>query len=205
MPWPKGRKHTKKEKEKIKKSALKYYSNPVVIKKFSNRWKKYWQKHPESIQKIDRAMTAWWKEHPHVRKEKSIEMKNFFMKNPEKFKKFMKYGNNPAYPRFKTKSGFLVKSRGEQRIANFLFENKIKALYEEKTLFFPKEGQICIPDFWLPKFKVYIEFYGGFPQAWKKKVMKNKLYRKHKIKCVFITPRELRNLEYYLGREVGRN
>jgi len=204
MAWPKGRKHTKGEKEKIRKSALKYYSNPIVIKKFSMRWKKYWEEHPESVKKIDRAMTEWWKEHSHVKKKKSIEMKNFFMKHPEKFKKFLKYGNNPALLSFKTKQGFLVRSRGEQKIADFLFENKIKFSYEEETLIFEEEGQICVPDFYLPKFKIYIEFYGGFPRAWKKKVMKNKLYKKHKIRCVFITPAELRDLKCYLERELGR-
>ena len=203
MPWPKGRKHTKKEKEKIRKSALKYYSNPAVIKKFSNRWKKYWQKHPESIQKIDRAMTKWWKDHSHIRKEKSIEMKNFFMKNPDKFRKFLKYGDNPASPRFRTKQKFLVRSRGEQKIADFLFFHKIKSEYEGKTLIFKKEGQICTPDFYLPSRKVYIEFYGGYPKAWKKKIMKNKLYRKYKIPCIFITPAELRDLGKNLVGEVG--
>ncbi len=196
------RRHSIKVREKISKSLKKYYSNPSVMKKFSARWKKYWQKHPESIKQIDRTMTKWWREHPNIKKERSIQAKNLFLQNPDKFKKFLKYGSNPITPKLKTKSGFFVKSKGEQTIANFLHDNRIKAQYESKTLIFKEEGQICVPDFYLLSSKTYIEFYGGFPSAWKKKVMKNKLYKKHKIPCIFITPAELRDLPYYLGREI---
>ena len=194
MPWPKGRKHTEKEKKEVSKSVKKYFSNPLSRKKHSIA-----MRNPDVVRKIDRARTKWWREHPNIRKEKSIEVRNLFMEHPEKFKKFLKYGSNPALPQFKTKQGFKVRSRGEQTIANFLHDNKIKAFYEKKVLIFKEEGQICVPDFWLPHYKTYIEFYGGHPKAWKKKVLKNKLYKKHKIPCIFITPAELRDLEYYLG------
>ena len=199
MTWPKGRKHTKEEIKKISKFTSRYYLNPLARKKMSELKKKQYQERPELIAEIDRKITAWWKEHPHVRKERSVAVKRFFMKNPSKFKKFLKYGKNPSALYFKTKQKFLVRSRGEQKIADFLFENKIKSLYEGKTLIFEKEGQICVPDFYLPKFKIYIEFYGGHPKSWKKKVMKNKLYKKYKIPCIFITPAELRDL----GKEFG--
>lgn len=191
-------------REKVSKSLKKYYSNPKVKKRIARERKKYWQEHPELIKKIDRIMTKWWKEHPNIKKKMSIEAKNLFMKNPEKFKEFLRYGKNPSVPRFKTRQGFLVRSRGEQKIANFLFENKIKSVYEGKTLIFREEGQICIPDFYLPSLKIYIEFYGGYPKSWKKKVMKNKLYKKHKIPCIFITPAELRDLDYYLIGELRK-
>jgi hypothetical protein len=202
-----------------KRSALmkKYYSNPKVLERFRKIWsssnfknkvsigmKKLYKEHPELISKIDRKITEWWHEHPNIRKERSKYIKNLFIKHPEKFKKFLKYGHNPTALQFKTKGGYLVRSRGEQKIADFLFDNKIKFSYEKQTLIFEKEGQICVPDFYLPSSKTYIEFYGGFPKAWKKKVMKNKLYKKHKIKCVFITPAELRNLEYYLENELKK-
>ena len=201
MSWPKGKKCTKEQKEKISKSLKKYYSNPLARKKHSTAMRKRYKEHPQLAKQIDRKMTEWWREHPHVKKEMSIKVKNLFISNPDKFKKFLKYGSNPAFPRFKTKSGFLVKSRGEQKIANFLHDNKISSSYESKTLIFKEEGQVCVPDFYLPSSKTYIEFYGGHPKAWKKKVLKNKLYRKYKIPCVFITPGELRDLDYYLGRK----
>ncbi len=205
------RKHSRKEKDKIRKSVLKYYSNPLARKKISimlrKRYsdlsarkkmsqtkKRQYRENPKLLKKMDRAITKWWREHPHIKKQRSEEAKALFMKHPEKFKKFLKYGSNPNVPSFKTKQKFLVRSKGEQTIANFLHDNNITALYEKKVLIFKEEGQICVPDFYLPASKTYIEFYGGHPRAWKKKVMKNKLYKKHKIKCIFITPAELRNL-----------
>ena len=203
MPWPKGRKHTEEERKEVSKSVKKYFSNPASRKKHSIA-----MRNPEVVRKIDRARTKWWREHPNIKEETSIRVKNLFMKHPEKFKKFLKYGSNPNSLRFRTKQGFLVRSRGEQDIANFLHDNNLVAQYESKTLIFKEEGQICVPDFYLPKSKThnmtYIEFYGGHPKAWKKKVMKNKLYKKYKIPCVFITPGELRDLKYYLLEELKR-
>jgi hypothetical protein len=181
----KGRKQTKITKRRISLSV-----------------KKYWENNPEAIRKIDLEMTKWWREHRNIKKERSVVAKKLFIEHPEKFEKFLKYGNNPSLPQFKTKQHFLVRSKGEQQIANFLHDNKIQSQYEAKTLIFEKEGIICIPDFYLPKYKTYIEFYGGFPKAWKKKVLKNRLYKKYKIPCIFITPAELRNLDYYLIRKL---
>jgi len=198
-----GKKCTKEQKEKISKSKKKYFSNPLARKKHSIAMRKRYVEHPLLAKQIDRTMTKWWREHPNVKKEMSIRAKTLFIKHPEKFKKFIKYGNNPASLRFKTKQGFKVRSRGEQKIANFLFDNKINSQYESKTLIFKEEGQICVPDFYLPEFKTYIEFYGGHPKAWKKKVLKNRLYRKHKISCIFITPGELGDLGKYLIGELN--
>jgi hypothetical protein len=194
---------------KMSLALKKYFSNPEARKKASRTRKKYLKQHPEFsknpnlIRKIDKAVTSWWKGHPNIKKERSIQIKNLFIKNPEKFEKFMRYGSNPnTSPRFKTKQGYLVRSRGEQKIANFLNDNNIQSSYESKTLIFKDEGQICVPDFFLSKYKTYIEFYGGHPKAWKKKVLKNRLYKKYRIPCIFITPAELRNLEYYLKEEL---
>jgi hypothetical protein len=214
-----GKKETKEHKENISKSMKRYYSSPLARKKrarimnrfYSNplerkRWsrimKEYCKRNPQFVRKVDRSITKWWREHRNVKKEMSIRAKNLFISNPEKFKKFIKYGNNPASPRFKTRQGFKVRSRGEQEIANFLFKNKIQSQYETKPLIFREEGQICVPDFWLPKFKMYIEYYGGYPAAWKKKVLKNILYKTHKIPVISITPGELRDLGKYLVGEI---
>jgi len=191
-------------RQKISELLKKYYSDPQARKRNSMIQKRYLKKHPEFVERMDKAMTKWWYEHPNIRKERSTKIKSLMMKHPEKFKKFMKYGSNPSLPQFKTKQHFLVRSRGEQTIANFLHDNSISSQYESKTLNFEKEGQICVPDFYLPSSKIYIEFYGGYPAAWKKKVMKNKLYKKYKIPCIFITPAELRDLDYYLKGELEK-
>jgi hypothetical protein len=210
MGWPKGRKrrkHTKEEKEHLSRKMKEHLSNPKARKKDSEALKKYCQEHPEYVKRLDKASTEWWYEHPNIRKEMSIRYKKLFLTHPEKFKKFMQYGRNSGKLHLKTKNGFLVRSQGEKTIANFLHDNKIKADYEKHTLIFRKEGQICIPDFYLPHYKThkatYIEFYGGHPQAWKKKVLKNRLYKKYKIPCIFITPGELKDLGKWLKKSIN--
>ena len=190
------------ERKKVSVWINKYYSNPISRKKLSELKKKQYKEHPELIARMDREITSWWHDHPNMKKERSEKVKRFFIEHPDKFMKFMKYGTNSDKPHLKTKQGFIVRSKGEKKIADFLYYNKIKSSYEAKTLIFKEEGQICIPDFYLPSYKIYIEFYGGYPAAWKKKVMKNKLYKKYKIPCIFITPAELRDLEYYLKKEL---
>ena len=190
--------------EKLSKAMQKYYQNPQAREKQAKIMKRKYFENPALIRKIDRAVTSWWREHPNLREVYRKRAMKLFLENPGKFRTFMNGGKNASKLKYKTKQGFIVRSAGEQKIANFLFERKIKSRYETKPLFFKKEGHICIPDFWLPESKIYIEFYGGHPKSWKKKVLKNKLYKKYKIKCVFITPAELRDLEYYLVGELKR-
>jgi len=172
--------------------------------------KDYFRKHPEARKKvsatskrvmldlnlrkrIDRKVTEFWTHHPGLRKRKSNDVKRYYLTHPIALRNLMNYSKKSTKPYLKTKQGFLVRSKGEQQIANYLFDNKIAAEYESKTLKFPE--MICVPDFWLPKSKVYVEFYGGYPGAWKRKVEKNKVYKRHKVHCIFITPAELMDLK----------
>jgi predicted nuclease of restriction endonuclease-like RecB superfamily len=178
-------------RERLRKASKKTWSNPEFRKKMSKIQKKAYE-NPDLRKKIDKAVTKWWKEHPHVRKEYSDRLKNYFIKNPKDFAdKFYNGKNNPFHPHIKTKLG-LVRSKGEATIANFLYNNKIEAKYEAKTLML--DGYICVPDFYLEKYNTYIEFYGGYPGSRTKKVLKNKLYKKHKLRVIAITPSELRDL-----------
>ena len=179
----------------------KAYKNPSYHKKLSI-FRKNFYRNIEKRNEIDKIITAWWREHPNLKEEYRKRAKAYFIKNPDKFKKFLKAGKNASVLKYRTKQGFIVRSRGEKAIADFLFKNKIKALYESHTLI--RDGQLCTPDFYLIKYKTFIEFYGGHPGSWKKKVMKNRLYKKYKIRCIFITPAELRNLNYYLIYEARR-
>ena len=65
----------------------------------------------------------------------------------------------------------------------------------------PFKGNICTPDFYIPSWNIFVEFYGGYPLAWKKKVLKNKLYPAHSIPVLGITPAELKNLDYFLLKQ----
>jgi len=169
----------------------KAYKNPEYRKKLS-RIKKEFYKNPKKREQIDRIITSYYREHPDMKKKQAEKAVNYFKKNPKAFEKFLKAGKNPLRKNIRTKQGFLVRSRGEKLISDFLYKNKIRAEYESKTFFLG--GYFCTPDFWLPGYKVYIEFYGGYPGSWKKKVIKNKLYKKYKVPVISITPSELREL-----------
>ena len=54
------------------------------------------------------------------------------------------------------------KSRGERKIAYFLEENNIKYKYESGVLINQADSKprIWYPDFYLPEFSTYIEYYG---------------------------------------------
>jgi hypothetical protein len=200
-PWNAGKKLPLAMRRKISMAGLKYFSNPEARRKRGRIMSKAF-KRLGTAKLLDKKITAWWREHPNIKKINSKRMKAEFAKHPEALKKFMSYGKNPFKLKLKTKQGFLVRSKGELAIANFLFENNIWAFYEAKPL--QLDGNPCVPDFWLPKFKTYIEFYGGYPGAWKKKVLKNKLYKKYKIPVISITPAELEDLDYYLIRELKK-
>ena len=82
-----------------------------------------------------------------------------------------------------------------------------RSSYEKYSLFFrfgKFAGNICTPDFFLPKFNIFIEFYGGHPAAWKKKVLKNKIYSLYKIPVLSLTPAELSDLNYYLLKDADK-
>jgi len=217
MAWPKGKKHTASEKKKIRKSIIKYWSNPSARLRMSRIMLKQRKKlslikikQYEDIKlrkKIDKTITKWWREHPDARKKKSLEVKQFFISNPKAFAEFVRHGKNPLKRHLRTKSGYFVRSRGEKQIADFLFSLKIPFFYEEYSLFFRHgrfAGNLCTPDFFLPKLNIFIEFYGGYPAAWKKKVLKNKIYAVNKIPVLGITPAELDDLDYYLIKDAEK-
>lgn len=166
--------------------------------------KRQYRVNPELGKKIDRTVTAWWKDNPQARKNLSMKIRDFFIRNPKAFEEFLKHGKNPLKRHLKTPQRFLVRSRGEKAISNFLHKSNIPCLYESISLMIttnPFKGNICTPDFYIPSLNIFVEFYGGYPQAWKKKVLKNKIYSLHHIPVLGITPAELENLDYYLLRQ----
>ncbi|MCQ2124181.1 MAG: UvrD-helicase domain-containing protein [Fibrobacter sp.] len=76
--------------------------------------------------------------------------------NPEDYKRFSK--ENPP----KTLNGIAVKSYGELDIANFLFQNQVKFQYEEpyRLPTATAERRQYQPDFYLPDYDIYIEYFG---------------------------------------------
>lgn len=61
-----------------------------------------------------------------------------------------------------TLTGEIVKSYGELEIANYLFSNNIKYVYEKEYKYntMTNEYQQYTPDFYLPEYDIYIEYFG---------------------------------------------
>ncbi|MBI5148149.1 hypothetical protein HZA33_00540 [Candidatus Pacearchaeota archaeon] len=197
--------HPKKHAMVLNKTIYLWKKNPKlraeISKKLSIAGKLRFKKNEER-RKLSKTVTQFWQAHPELREKWRKRFFDYYAKNPEAKKKLLENQQNPFRRIIKTKSGYMVRTKGEQAIANKLSEAKINFWYEAEPILL--EEQICIPDFWLSDFKIFIEYYGGYPKAWKKKVIKNKLYAKYSIPCIFITPAELLDLDYYLIREIEK-
>lgn len=60
---------------------------------------------------------------------------------------------------YKTMNGELVKSGGERMIADYFFRNKIRYEYE-KPVMGTANRRIARPDFYLPDYDIYVEYWG---------------------------------------------
>ncbi len=100
----------------------------------------------------------------------------------------------------RTNSGVRVRSRSEKRIAELLDKRGITYRYEHPLIL---DGIELRPDFYLPREKVFIEFWGLADDDMnyvEKMNGKKWLYRKHGIKVISLYPRHMRNLEKNLAR-----
>lgn len=197
--------HPDKLRENLNKTIYLWKKNPAlrakINKKISIAGKKRFSDEKERI-RMRKSVKEFWENHPELKPVWRKRFLNYFLNDSDARKNLLKNQKNPFDRDIKTKSGYFVRSAGEKKIADFLSSNKIKFEYETQPLLLKKHP--CIPDFWLSDFRILIEFYGGYPSAWKKKVLKNKLYKKYKIPCIFITPAELLDLDYYLLKEIGK-
>jgi len=191
-PWNAGKHLSKSHRLKLRKSNVLRYSDIRLRKKVGRNVKKAFSE-SNARKKIDIAVTRYYREHPQARKERAERVIRYFKSHPLAFKRFMDSGKNPLKRHIRTKAGFLVRSSGEQKIAGWLYEHGVHAEYESRTLFL--DGYLCTPDFLIPRLNEFIEFYGGYPGSWKKKVIKNRLYKKCGINLISITPSELENLD----------
>jgi hypothetical protein len=105
-----------------------------------------------------------------------------------------------------TLRGETVKSIGERTIADYFERNNIRYVYEKeartKALFF--SSKISNPDFYLPDYDVYVEYWGlvNADDYWTRenyvRNMKRKMaiYHKNNIKFISVYPRNIRNLDW---------
>ena len=111
-----------------------------------------------------------------------------------------------------TLTGQSVRSRSEKMIADYLTSNSIAYSYEATAMTndrFIFKSKISRPDFFLPQYKLVIEYWGlvDSPDAQLReqyiRSLKWKMaqYRKNNIRFVSIYPSNLSNLDYYFRRK----
>jgi len=110
-----------------------------------------------------------------------------------------------------TSNGEDVKSIGEQRIADYFRKNNIRYVYEEELR---KKGiftnyRIGCPDFYLPDYDVYVEYWGlvnadniytrkHYVRSMKRKMA---LYYENNVKFISIYPQNIDNLDWIFRKE----
>ena len=105
-----------------------------------------------------------------------------------------------------TLKGELVRSYSEKIIADWFYRNGVKYAYEYPA-FDRKGSAISRPDFYLPDYGLYIEYWGlvGTGKEYDRTMRwKESQYRINGVRVVSIYPNELANIDGTLGRSLGR-
>ena len=112
------------------------------------------------------------------------------------------YGNL----KFKCEDGRHVRSIQEQSIANMLWSMEIQYVYEETVNYFTDDDKMksIHPDFYLPKYKIYIEHI-GFTNKKHDKITeyKRKIYEEQGKKVIFTTPENLTDFKQFIKKELN--
>lgn len=100
----------------------------------------------------------------------------------------------------RTKDGHYVKSRAEVIIDDTLYEYEVVHSYEKRL---PIDEEVYT-DFYLPKAKVYIEFWGleNDPRYIERKKRKLEIYRKYDLKLIELTDEDILNLDDHLPKKL---
>jgi hypothetical protein len=100
----------------------------------------------------------------------------------------------------RTKDGHFVRSRAEVIIDNTLYEYELVHAYEKKL---PIEEEVYT-DFYLPKGKVYIEYWGleNDPKYLERKKKKLEIYQKYDLKLIELTDEDIQNLDDHLPKKL---
>ena len=106
------------------------------------------------------------------------------------------YGNKT----FLCDDGRFVRSRAEALISNFLFNNKIRYIYEKPIYYRENDiNKVLHPDFYLPDYNLYIEYNelntDKYTQA---KEYAMRIYKQKGLKILVMTDKDLFNIPAFL-------
>jgi hypothetical protein len=108
-----------------------------------------------------------------------------------------------AAKQLRTTDDVAVQSRGEKRIGDWLSCKRIEYVYDER---YRIAGDVSIrPDFYLPEFDLYIEYWGMQEQDYlARKSEKKFLYQRAGKKLISLDWRDLENIESVLEEKLSR-
>ena len=100
----------------------------------------------------------------------------------------------------------MVRSRSEKVIADWFYMNGVRYVYEHPA--FDRRGSVISrPDFYLPDYALYVEYWGlaGTGKEYDRTTRwKTERYRRNGVRIVPLYPGELANLDQSLGSRLGR-
>lgn len=98
--------------------------------------------------------------------------------------------------------GRKVRSRAEQCIANYFFNNRIRYAYERPLSY---QGKTLHPDFYLPDYDMYIEYNELQDEEYqKKKAFAMQIYQQMNVKIVVMTKEDRENIYEYFSKLLHR-
>ena len=115
------------------------------------------------------------------------------------------FGNVFIYPK-QNHSMTDHSQKGEHKIVRFFESNDIRYLYREKKIDLPKDTQqYLLLDFYLPDYKVYVNFLSGWEDPKQRPRLLGRIDRctKYSIPCVFIYPKDLEHLSAVLHKKLA--
>ena len=105
-----------------------------------------------------------------------------------------------------TLRGEVVRSYSEKVIADWLFRRGIRYAYEQ-PVFDPRGRRVGVPDFYLPDYGVYVEYWGlvGADRGYERRMARKiERYLRNGVRVVSLYPGELRDLDSAIGSRLGR-
>lgn len=107
-----------------------------------------------------------------------------------------------------TLDGITVSSKAEAKIANYFYQRGIRFEYEPTVRggIFGLGKKISRPDFYLPQYGVYVEYWGltNDPEYVKSMRWKMYQYRKHGLRFISLYPENLNNLDWIFRKKLEK-
>ena len=105
-----------------------------------------------------------------------------------------------------TLRGEVVRSYSEKVIADWLFRRGIRYAYEQ-PVFDPRGRRVGVPDFYLPGYGVYVEYWGlvGADRGYENRMaLKTERYLRNGVRVVSLYPGDLRDLGSAFRSKIGQ-